>query len=313
MNLTNISLADEAFIRQKYLYWLDAADAQIVKYRYNISPHGIIEYNGVSKIVSKISRSDYLSQGEFIKDVSVNGVGMYQPQYLKKGTIGNDLPTLHCHEARDGTNAAIYMQSSMPRPADNSTEGDAFSLYNSPLGHFNHTLFLVMKAKLIENQNYKWYQGILSVGTYAGDSANRAFLFNAAKIGTYQIDMGASGKPSDSSPNGFRGRVRGIINARNMLDNPTSSTSNNSSNILEIVYNADSENMSLVTNGSTRYTENLLFRLAPSSRIRIFANRGSNGSFESEIGELIVINSIDSADRNYVREYLSTKWGISIA
>lgn len=313
MNLTNVSLADEAFIRQKYLYWIDAADAQVVKYRYNISPVGTVEYNCVSKIVSKISRSDYLSQGEFIKDVSVNGVGMYQPQYLKKGTIGNDLPTLHCHQARDGANTAIYMQSCMPRPADNSLEGDAFSLYNSPLGHFNHTLFLVMKANLIENQNYKWYQGILSVGTFKGDSAHREFLFNVAKIGTYQIDMGASGKPSDSKPNGFRGRVRGIINARNMLDDPSSSTSNNSSNILEIVYNADSESMSLVTNGSTRHTENLLFRLAPSSRIRIFANRGSNGSFESEIGELIVINSIDSSDRNYVREYLSTKWGISIA
>lgn len=313
MNLTNVSVAEEAFIRQKYLYWIDAENTLRT------------EYSGVKKVgvaSNKINASDYLSSPNLVLGKAIEKAGASQPRYLANGSIGNNLPTMQNPDRFDTSagNEAVFILSSRKIGSDVSQYFMDSHIYNTPIGHNNHTIFLVMRAHITVGKRVHVNESILSVGQFPTTNSNPSFsqqgVYTAASFGSYQIDCGQTGWNNSGAQIGFRGTVRGIFGSttKNILPTPTSVHSNNNSNILEIVYDADNNRMSGFANGTAGFqNQTLTTRLAPGSRIALFCNRGLSRGFRSEIGELIVINSVDSADRNYVREYLSGKWGISIA
>jgi hypothetical protein len=370
MNLTNISAAEEAFIRQKYTYWIDAENALRTKYSGS-------SIQKAAFLVNKVNASEYLYSPGIRFGHTETKAGNAQPRYLANGSIGNNLPTIQNPDRFDSTDNCVLLLSSMRAGSEIGQYYSDSTLYNTPIGHNNHTIFLVMKAHITVGKRVHINESILSVGKFPRkDISNSTFfnafedkLYEAASFGSYQIDCGNTGWNHSWLEIGFRGTVRGILggveydyaqyvddhtdltnaynnkvagdtrtksewgrdhwlangqnephriikntSTTNILPAPTSVHSNNNSNILEIVYDADNNKMSGFANGTAGFqNQPLIARLPPASRIALFCNRGLGRGFKSEIGELIVINSVDSADRNYVREYLSGKWGISIA
>jgi hypothetical protein len=121
-------------------------------------------------------------------------------------------------------------------------------------------------------------------------------------------------------------RTATFPSGHNLIKNRFMENRNFNPQILEITYEANlypASNQKYVTmkgyrngnssDGNKKIDLTSNAEIFPNPLFRIFANRGGGKSFPCSIGELIVINSVDSADRNYVREYLSGKWGISIA
>ena len=356
MNLTNISLADEAFIRQKYLYWLDAQDISTIvtappinwfSYHYTSvnqatsnatsNPGRWSSTSGSARPVLKwtskinpyhfVTRPDILVGYEFAANgsMTVHQSDKYDgnPFYSagndayaingKPAIFNPQLTELPGGTARGGFDVKCLFATQEYRGFGFSAS--ATTLHNNPVSHGNFTLFVVMKAK---NYN-KVVQdaSLLSMG-YAGTG-----------LGSFQLDAGGN-SGWGSSTHGFLGRIKydGAVypSGHNLNRNRFMGNRNFNPQILEITYEANlnpASNQKYVTmkgyrngnssDGNKKIDLTSNAEIFPNPLFRIFGNRNAGKSFPCSIGELIVINSVDSSDRNYVREYLSDKWGISIA
>jgi hypothetical protein len=354
MNLTNISLANEAFIRQKYLYWLDAQDigtivtaseinwfsyhytnvnqatanatsspstwssasgsarpvlkwtSKINPYHFVTRPNILIGYEYAANGAVTTYRSDEYDGNPFYSDgndtYAINGrPAIFNPQLTNlPGGIGRGSLDVKCLLAAQEYRGFGFSAASA-------------TLHNNPVSHGDFTLFVVMKAqnynKVVEDAS------LLSMG-YTG-------------TGSFQLDAGGNSGWS-SSTHGFLGRIKydgaEYPSGHNFNRNRLMGTRNFNPQILEITYAANlypASNQKYVTmkgyrngnssDGNKKIDLTSNAEIFPNSLLRIFANRNTGKSFPCSIGELIVINSVDSSDRNYVREYLSDKWGISIA
>ena len=330
MILSNLSMSDLATqienlenrntVEDKYLFWLDSQDASSVITRTDTGGNA-----RVVKWISKVNSYNFLSKPIDAKGTAKFGV---LPYYGKSGTGINGIPTISVTAVNGSSYSAPSLDSLEElRHAGRFDPSDELH-YNNPLGHFDHTIFCVMRSN---NANVKQVvttdASIFSIG-------------NGIGLGSYQLCCGTHWgftgqlkiEGNTNNPyvtGGNAANIQDVFKHNYLLENAGYSA--NKSLIIELTYEAINETINQVNyvakingyyNGNkSSYSFQNKYGLVdfktdrsigPCSQFRIFTNRNASKSFNSEIGELIFMKSIDSSDRNYVREYLSTKWGISI-
>lgn len=82
--------------------------------------------------------------------------------------------------------------------------------------------------------------------------------------------------------------------------------------VWELVFDWTGSTITILTNGTSRMSITYSAKLSTSQAWRIMTNRGVTGFLNGAFCEAFIMEEVDSTTRTSAREYLATKWGITL-